>query len=640
MRLLSDLWNRRGTKLTAVFSVWALLGGVAASKSLPVGSVIEYSSQEFDIDDQGGFSALIDHRERILTAEGARARASHRFSYFETHGRAVDRLEIAAAYTQKPDGRIVRVTGTSEAGPTKVPLTGGLPSGALVFPDVQAGDLLVLRYRVARDSGVFAQQFEDFLLPPSETVLSMRVIYRVPRKFELKAQHSDAWQAAEVIRDSDRSVHTWTYKGPARPQVEPQAVSLTDQGVGLGVSTFGDWSQMALAYRSGTIAAAAAPADTALLQKILRETGADVGEPKDRAMKIANWVRRAIRYVALPLTINSSRPESVRTILTNRYADCKGHVMLTEALLAAAGLDSTPALLNASDSYDYGSVAHLGSVNHVVNYLPALGLFLDTTAKDLDGDLLADALLDKPALLVKTGNFVRTPATQASALISKAKLTYDPTLAWTLSYQAIYSGAEAFDAKAIAEPVAGFKSRYGALLTSGMRLVASDDPAIESMVEQQTDGKPFRTDLRTTAAALATQWDGQRQTTALPLATWSWQGISTFAQRARPARERTQTFVCPSAQIEEHLELHLPDEWRANSLPKNISADANGYRYRARYSYADGVIKVVRSLSSNRTKRVCAATDYPAIRKLAVTMQLDLEEQVVIERTDALTGKN
>jgi hypothetical protein len=80
--------------------------------------------------------------------------------------------------------------------------------------------------------------------------------------------------------------------------------------------------------------------------------------------------------------------------------DCKDHATLLEALLAAQGIKSTQALVNARNVYTLPKVPIVSTVNHVINYIPALGLYVDSTVPDVPFGMLPFSDYGKPVLLV------------------------------------------------------------------------------------------------------------------------------------------------------------------------------------------------------------------------------------------------
>ena len=66
-----------------------------------------------------------------------------------------------------------------------------------------------------------------------------------------------------------------------------------------------------------------------------------------QARKLYEWVSVNIRYVNIVLGAGGFVPHKAADVLKNGYGDCKDHVMLLEALLAAKGIKSSPVLIEA-----------------------------------------------------------------------------------------------------------------------------------------------------------------------------------------------------------------------------------------------------------------------------------------------------
>ena len=59
-----------------------------------------------------------------------------------------------------------------------------------------------------------------------------------------------------------------------------------------------------------------------------------------------------------------------QAVLKNRYGDCKDHVVLLEALLAAVGIPSSAALVNSGNAYSMPAIGVVSPLNHVITYVP------------------------------------------------------------------------------------------------------------------------------------------------------------------------------------------------------------------------------------------------------------------------------
>ncbi|MDR5882840.1 transglutaminase-like domain-containing protein [Caballeronia sp. LZ032] len=66
-------------------------------------------------------------------------------------------------------------------------------------------------------------------------------------------------------------------------------------------------------------------------------------DERAKARTLYDWVRHNIRCVFVYIGENPANPHHVTQVLANRYGDCKDHVALYGALLAAVGIHSEPA---------------------------------------------------------------------------------------------------------------------------------------------------------------------------------------------------------------------------------------------------------------------------------------------------------
>lgn len=631
--------------LTGVLLVWLLAagflpaGGALAQSAAPLGGesgvVVELLTQDFEVSDNGGFTAVIDHRERILTPAAARARAIHTLNYFQTHGRGVDSLEVLGAYTQKPDKRTVPIQGLGAEG-ARIALTRGMPEGKLLFQDVAVGDVLVLRYRIKRSVGVFPGNFEDFLIVPTEAVQSMRVSYSLPNQFNLKADAggSPNWAAQPVEQRDGRNVYAWRYQGAELGRLEQGAVAAADTQPYLAVSTFADYRAMALAYESlAGMAAGGGAVKVPQIDALAATITAGTDDVERKAVLIAQWVQSNIRYVALPVTVSTATPESPLTVLNQKYGDCKGHVALTAALLEAAGVASTAALVHAGNAFRLQSVATLGAFNHVVNYVPALERFFDTTAKDTSPEFLPTAVMGKTALLTKTGKTLQTPASQLATLGGSTVLTLGGAGGGEVTHRAVFGGAYAQSMRSRWQAVSPLEAEKSMRLL--MHKQGWDVTAVRRLTDPKTDSKSSPSD----PAPFEVVWAAQLEPTsmkvlpyALPLGTGSLSGIGNAVQELLFEAERTQDFSCLPVNISESLSLTLSEGLPAPALvtPANVNFKSAGYHYTASYEVVAQVVRVTRVLKSSRSTAVCKAAEYADLRAFLLRVGQDLRAQLIV----------
>ncbi|HSH00700.1 MAG TPA: transglutaminase domain-containing protein, partial [candidate division Zixibacteria bacterium] len=107
------------------------------------------------------------------------------------------------------------------------------------------------------------------------------------------------------------------------------------------IGQFSDWSQVSrwvaviydsLAYTSPEI------------EELVDSLTQDAVSHADTVRRIADFVKREIRYVSVSLGNGRFVPRPAETTLKNRYGDCKDKTTLTRAMLAAAGIPSAATL--------------------------------------------------------------------------------------------------------------------------------------------------------------------------------------------------------------------------------------------------------------------------------------------------------
>jgi Domain of Unknown Function with PDB structure (DUF3857) len=130
--------------------------------------------------------------------------------------------------------------------------------------------------------------------------------------------------------------------------------------------------------------------------------------------------------VAVYLGVGRVVPNDAATVLKNKYGDCKDQATFMTALLAAKGIASEQVLINGNNAHALDAPATLAALNHVIVYLPELGLYDDPTASFTAFGVLTDTY-DKPAVHLSANgvHLARTPAMrpQDHTLTTQTKVT-------------------------------------------------------------------------------------------------------------------------------------------------------------------------------------------------------------------------
>ncbi len=589
--------------------------------------VVERHRQHFTVAADGSYSQDVELVKRITTA-GAVER--HAEQYIGFNG-SLDRVVRIEAWTTKPDGRRVpvgpqQIREQQEAVSLEAPMFQDTRLKVVIFPGVQAGDTLTLRYTVQRHTPLFPGQFEDFTVARPWRHKDFRLSYDLPASMTLQA---DAVGFVPEAADSPpgRRHYAWRHVDGDNARREQGSVSYLDHGRRLAVSTFRDYAAFARAYHAR--AATAATPDAAIM-KLAAELTQGLDDQHARALALSDWVRRNIRYVAVYLGPGGVVPHPASSVLANRYGDCKDHAALLQALLAAAGIQSSAALVNGDDAYRLPAVPTLGVLNHVIVYLPQLQLFLDPTAGTVAGGYLPPALLGKPVLLADSGRFAVTPAFQParSRTHTRFDIARDGSSRFHVRRTSGGAIAEPYRQAVRATPQAereGFVRRMlSGLGQTGDGLFEPGEPDMPGKVSPRDDYTlAFRgaTDgfVRLPGpAALATTYNF-----------WGGLGDAVFDLGREP--ERRQEFVCPAIDAEDELRYALPPRTRVLALPKPLVVDDGRFFYRSQYAREKDAVVVKRRLQFRHTAATCTPDDYRQMRPALERMMGDLRGQIVVQ---------
>ena len=102
------------------------------------------------------------------------------------------------------------------------------------------------------------------------------------------------------------------------------------------ISTFPDWAAFAEWYgRIGQLTDEVTPEIAAKAKELTREAKDD----REKVLALYNYVTR-LRYVAVPLGVNSFRPHAAANVLQNEYGDCKDKANLFNTLLRSVGIEA------------------------------------------------------------------------------------------------------------------------------------------------------------------------------------------------------------------------------------------------------------------------------------------------------------
>jgi hypothetical protein len=347
---------------------------VAAEAPIPA-EIIKIMTTDAVVEPDGSYTTVSHFETSATNDSAARNIAQHQVDYSES----METVEILEAFTRKVDGRVLQVDPTqifaqAPPGSPRVPMFSDRKQKVIVFPDVAANDTLVYTIKYIRKPPFPGQFFFGGVFVRGFAFEDVRINITLPIAM---AAHVEAARVDHEVAETAQSlIHRFVYRNPRPPPAEPAALSSWDTEPHYIISTFPDYGAISTAYPELSAGKAAV---TPRLQALAEEITADATDRHDQARRLYDWVSKHIRYVAVILGNGGYVPHDAATVLENGYGDCKDHVVLLEALLAAKGIASLPALIDSANRYRAPEVAIPAAFNHVLSYLPEFDIYADPT---------------------------------------------------------------------------------------------------------------------------------------------------------------------------------------------------------------------------------------------------------------------
>src|SRR5215831_9084514 len=364
-------------------------------------------------------------RIKVLGVAALRQVAEQTVGYVE----GMQSFEVVAAFTEKAGGTRIPVdpstviTRDGATGLSGVYLR-DLKLVTVIFPDVSVGDTLVLTTRKTMHSDTFTGQFEQFI-PFSRVIQHADSTVRVvaPSTLKLKVGvHGEGMEHTTAAVGTETR-HLITYHAQPMVPAEERMTASLDRDPGVSISTFEDYRELARSYWDAARSAIEVTPEIARLADDITRGSTD---KRTQAKAISNWVKSNIRYVFIVLGTTRA--------------------VLMSALLAAKGIAVEHVLINGGYAYTLPEPATMGALNHVMLYLPELGLYDDSTAQFASFGVLADAGYDKPVIHVsdRGAHTARTPAMHPEEHVSTRRTRMSVSVDGTVSGETDQFGTGVF----------------------------------------------------------------------------------------------------------------------------------------------------------------------------------------------------
>lgn len=268
-------------------------------------------------------------------------------------------------------------------------------------------------------------EFEVQSLGQAVQSASYKLVVPNGYRFQWKGLNTDA--QPQMLTTGDETAYTWTVKNlPARP-LEPHAPYFGNQFATIVFvpeqveidgykGNFSTWEQAGRFFYHLNRDRDNLPAE---MLQVVKNLTATAQTDREKIDALYRYLQANHRYVSIQLGIGGWQTFDAQFVTKNRYGDCKALSNYMKALLKAAGIPATLALIHrgyegAPPLYPELAVPRF---NHVILFVPSENLWLECTSNSEPSGYLDPTTTGRQALLLtpEGGKLVNTPALTAAA---------------------------------------------------------------------------------------------------------------------------------------------------------------------------------------------------------------------------------
>jgi transglutaminase-like putative cysteine protease len=586
----------------------------------------------YDVEADGTFTNDESESVRINTDQGVKTRSQLPISF----STSLQSLDILEAYTITKEGKKIDVP-ADKILVQQSPQSQGAPTfddakvKVIVFPAVEVGATINVHLRKTQKIPLFPNQFSMLEIFSKNTeFIAGQVTLRASQSLKLQIDAVDL--AGGEVPSEQPGKRQWRWSVEKTQAMVPQmgSVAESDYSPRVAVSTFESYQAAASAYQERARSKAAV---TPAIQALADEITQGVTGKREQAEALYRWVSSNVRYVAIYFGFGGVVPHQADDVAQLRYGDCKDHATLYEALLAAKGIRSSPALVNAASSYWLPKAPITpGVFNHVISYLPDFNLFVDSTPGIAvfgvlpieecgKSALVADDGFGKPALVSLP--LVDSKNATASVL---TKLTIDSDGA--IAGESTVSHSGGFDLvnrmifnsfpKGMEAQIAGRILTFTGQTGTGTYVYGSPKDLAVPFVYKTRFSLPNYVTLPGPGAF------------SVPTGLGSLSGIfGAFDTAKDPKHEFAAPII--GGRREEVTIITLPKNVSGMVLPKAVKLNASFGHYESSYVIDGSVLTVTRTLTLDWPAATLQPENYEEFRTMGTTVARDLKAQVLFQ---------
>lgn len=369
------------------------------------------------------------------------------------------------------------------------------------------------------------------------------------------------------------------------------------------------------------------------LKKFTHDAIGNSTERRDVIARALAAVEKNVRYAGVEVGESSIVPRPPRTVLGNKYGDCKDKATLLVAMLREAGISAHVALLRAGEDFDvHPDLPGMGRFNHAIVRVDATdkapAMWVDPTDDFAHAGDLPSQDQGRLALIAAgdTAGLTKTPETPSTANKYSETRTYtlpeDGKAHVVETTETVTGSEDSFQRHYYAE---SDRTKYHEQIESYVKSYYSAKKLDKVEATDPHDlTKPFRVTIEASDADTGVAHDGDAAVAFHPANLLNWLPFplrnfgDDHAEESR--RKRTGEFVFPAAGMREWT-YHIvpPAGYAVRTLPPNETTKLGTTTLTKEYgSQPDGSVKAVLRFDSG-PRRISAA-DFELTRAAVKTV--------------------
>lgn len=549
-----------------------------------------------------------------------------------TYSTSIQTAEIIEAYTLKANGKKILVPKDSY----QITVNGGKDQNKalfsdrttirLVFPEVDLGDSVFLNYKLVAKEAIFPNEFSEAqIFFKGDAYDDVRISIDAPGTLKLYTQLREFKEIKNMTKNN-RHIINWSWKNsePIIDERKDYSVFNGDEDPGYIISTFNTQEEIAKAYG---IRATPKATPTEKVKKLADKITKDKKTNDDIVHSLYDWVATNITYAGNCVGLGAVVPHDLDFIIDNKMGDCKDHATLLQSLLLAKNIRSTQALINSGAAYELPKIPVVSMVNHVINYIPSMDLFLDSTSNSTPYGMLPRGDEEKFVLLVEDfKNGFKTPSQKPGVNTQNIKSSATIDADGSLHGDSKVSLTGSFSEYARSSMREVSKDKEKDLIKSNFKKSAEDAKG----TFEHDDAKPLLKTYNYSAKYDVKNFYTFAKSGAVELYPhfFNFAPIVSFLSESK-VENPTNKIACSSGKSSEEFEYTFPDNIQIVSFPDDMQISNKTISYSAHYKLEKNKMTVKRILDDRTVGNVCSPETIIEDKKILQQAYDNYNEQLI-----------